>query len=415
MERRVKRFILIAMTVVLLSAAEGVCADKAAKSRQGETNKRETVRQVAHQWVQIGQEQCKRGYYEQARRSLLMALDYKEYLTDAEKEKINKLLEETNSAAPERKRILEHIRQANELVEQGELVKAESSLREVADSKFLNVQEKQQVAEGIGHIESNLNGQRKEVSELYSQSVEYFNSGQIEKAREGFLKVSGNNLLESAAGRAPEDYLAKIDAMLMQKAEQQMSQETVSIREPNMAQKRNVKVKVITEPPANIRPEPNALEFVRQPAAVQEQGQKAEEQNTAQAVQKQGEISPRPAAPKPEPKIVKGKAAKEQSATGLVSVAEPGTGKSGKVEKADRRKNIIRSYVKAVVGNALSKAQNYIGGGDFYRAQEMVDAAMQIVNENRVNLGDELFKQYSGQLGQLADKIAEEKTKWLGT
>jgi len=412
MEHRIKKFFLIIITSILMLVVEGVCAGKITKSQASETNKREVVRRVAHQWVQIGQEQYKRGYYEQAKQSFLMAMDYQGYLTDAEKEKINKLLEETSAAAPERKRILERIRQANELVEQGEMVKAKSSLREIADSRFLNAQEKKQVAEGVRQIESNLSGQRSEVTGLYNRSVEYFNSGQLEKAREGFLKVTGNSMLETPAGQTPEDYLMKIDGMLMQRAEQQMSQETASVQKPDMVQKPNVKVRVIKEPPVNISPEPNALEADKQPAAAREAA-KVNGQNAAQAIQKEGEIITRLSSPKSEPSIAQAKAAKEQGSVGLVSVAEPGTGKS-EAGKNDRRKNVIRSYVKAVVGNALAKAQNYIGGSDFARAQEIIDAAVQIVNENQSNLDDELFKQYNGQLEQLMDRITKEKAKWLG-
>ena len=393
MEHHIRKIILVIITLVVLSAAEGVSAEKVTKSQQGETSKREVVRRVAHQWVQVGQEQYKRGYYEQARRSYLMAMDYQDYLTDAEKEKINKLLEETKAAAPERKRILERIRQANGLVEQGELVKAKSSLQEVADSKFLNEQEKKQIVAGIGQIESQLNEGKKEVMGIYNSSVEYFKSGQLENAREGFLKVAGNNLIEAPAGRTPEDYLTEIDGMLMRRAEQQMSQETSAPPETEMVQKPNVKVSVTKLPPEDIKPEPN----------------------TVQTIQKGGEISTQSGPPKPEAKIVRVKAAQKQKSAGLVAVAEPGTGKNREAEKTDRRKNIIRGYVKAVVGNALSKAQNCIGGGDFARAQEIIDAAVRTVGENRSNLGDELFKQYSGQLEQLRDRMTKEKAKWLGT
>jgi hypothetical protein len=413
MERHIRKIILVIITLIVLSAAEGVSAEKVTKSQQGETSKREVVRRVAHQWVQVGQEQYKRGYYEQARQSYLMAMDYQDYLTDAEKGKINKLLEETKAAAPERKRILERIRQANELVEQGELVKARTYLEEIANNKFLNEQEKKQIVAGIGQIESQLNEGKKEVMGVYNRSVEYFKSGQLEKAREGFLKVAGNNLIEAPAGRTPEDYLMEIDGMLMRKAEQQMSQETGASPEPEMVQKPNVKVSVTKLLPEDIKPEPNAPEAtdagrVKEPV-------KIKEPNTVQTIQKGGEISTQLGSPKPEAKVVRVKAAQKQKSAGLVAVAEPGTGKNREAEKTDHRKNVIRSYVKAVVGNALSKAQNCIGGGDFARAQEIIDAAVRTVGENRSNLGDELFKQYSGQLEQLRDRITKEKKKWLGT
>ncbi len=87
-------------------------------------DERKAVRQVAQNWIQTGTRQYQKGLYRAAEQSFLYALDYREYLTDAEREKLNELLEKTHIAAEERKRVLESIHTANELVKRGELRKA---------------------------------------------------------------------------------------------------------------------------------------------------------------------------------------------------------------------------------------------------------------------------------------------------
>ena len=55
--------------------------------------------------------------------------------------------------------------------------------------------------------------------------------------------------------------------------------------------------------------------------------------------------------------------------------------------------------------------QNYISQDEFDKAKEEVERAERIVNEYQPDLGDELFRQHSGELKQLAEKIVQEQDK----
>jgi tetratricopeptide (TPR) repeat protein len=55
--------------------------------------------------------------------------------------------------------------------------------------------------------------------------------------------------------------------------------------------------------------------------------------------------------------------------------------------------------------------QNYISQDEFDKAKEEVDRAERIVNEYQLDLGDELFRQHSDELKQLAEKIVQEQDK----
>ena len=189
-----------------------------APSRADETDEQKTARQVAQNWIQVGMEQYQRGLLAAAVQSYLMAQDYQEYLTAAERRNLDELLEKTRKkiAAIERKRILEFIQKANKLVEKDKLIEAKASLESVRDNKFLTEQEQKLITEGLEKIDNQLSQQRKDVAELYNRSERFYRSGQLEKAREGFVEVAGNSLLLGQTETTAEDYIAKIDSELQE-------------------------------------------------------------------------------------------------------------------------------------------------------------------------------------------------------
>jgi general secretion pathway protein D len=83
----------------------------------------------------------------------------------------------------------------------------------------------------------------------------------------------------------------------------------------------------------------------------------------------------------------------------------------GYIGVINQRTNIIRSRVKAVVNDSAAKAEGFIGQGQFDKAREAVEVADRVVYENQQQLGDYLFNQYSGQLKQLSERIADGQKK----
>jgi len=197
-------------------------------SRAAEANaqedKRKVVRQVAQEWVQVATKQFDKGFYEQAEKSLIRAQDYKEFLNADEQKQLSELLGKAHTAAIERKQVLEDMAKANQLVEQGQFAEAKGHLEAVQNSEFLLKQERELVAESLKRIEGRVNtqkedGDKKQITELYNQSVEYYQAGELEKAREGFLKVARSDLQVEPKGKRAVDYLVKIDDVLLQRTE----------------------------------------------------------------------------------------------------------------------------------------------------------------------------------------------------
>jgi len=333
-----------------------------------EPDKQQVIRQLAQDWLQIGTKQYERGFYKQAEQSLQYAMDYQESLSAAERGQVKELLEKIRSSVTEKNQIQENAQAADELVRQGELVKAQVILKEIQDKKSLTKEQQEIIAKSLKNIDVQIKRQEKEVTEIYEASMEFYRQGQLEKAREGF---------------------AKIDSILAKRAE---------LSKPLNTKMEQV-INHVPQVPAEAKiAEPNDNTIGNKPN---------KEALGDDAVSESGE----PGKAEPE-------AMQEPNKNSLFEIAEPKTiekleaDKGGTNEKeADAKGNVIRSYTKAVVGDALVKSQNYIDQRKFDRAKETVEAAEQIVNKNHLYLGDKLLKQYSTRLKQQAEKIVQEKNR----
>jgi len=353
-----KLLLIIFSSILLLTTA----LSEVAPSQVSESDKQKIVRQVAQKWIEVGMEQYRRGYYKAAEQSFLRAQDYEEYLAATEREKLNELLGKTRASASERRRILEHIRAADELEKQGELIKAKTHLENVRDSEFLTEEERKLIAEGLAEINNKLDEQKRQIAELYGRSVELYRTGQLEEARKGFLEVAKSGLLTVPEGETAEDYLAKINGVLLQRVKPSVSIEAKPEEElpgPDAA--------AIEEP----QPDEAALETLEDELLGVEVEPSEEEEPVA------------------------------------VVPPEPVTEEGGYIEVINRRRNILRSHTKAVVSDAVAKAQNYVSQGEFSKAKEAVEIAERTVSKNQLHMGDELFEQYIAELRQLAEKIVQ--------
>ena len=125
------------------------------------------------------------------------------------------------------------------------------------------------------NIDKGFDKNRKEITDLYNQSVEYYRQGELEKARDGFSQVAKSGVLIAPKGQTAEDYLLQIDSILTQR----MSPGTKIEKAPQPA----------LEPSNEPTPQPAPLETPQQ-SNVKNEAEQQEEQLKQQA---QNEISPR--------------------------------------------------------------------------------------------------------------------------
>ncbi len=99
----------------------------------------------------------------------------------------------------------------------------------------------------------------------------------------------------------------------------------------------------------------------------------------------------------------------------LNAIANPTADKDRHIEVADRKRKILQSYAKAVVNDAVNKAQDCVRKGKFYKAKQAVQAAEQALKENQQHIENELLRQYHSELEQLSEQIAQGRSQWLGS
>jgi hypothetical protein len=338
--------VFLAALVPVLLAAQVL---KAEPNQPDETEKQKVLRQAAQDWLWVGAKQYERSLYKEAEQSFFRAVEYQQYLTVDERRQLNNFLEKTK-AELERQRVLEQIKAANELARQGRPGTAESMLEALKDSNFLTKAERSEVARTISELEKQLNQLTTEIDELYNHCVGLYLAGQLEEARQGFIKVAKSGLLEAPAGESAEDYLVKIDNILAQRTKLSPEAQT----EPR---KKLLKSTVTT---------------------IEDELLSSRIKGESQRQERTDEDINRPVSDS---------------------------------EISERRANILRSYTMAVVNDAVAKVQNYVEGGEFDKAEAAIEAAESIVNKNRAYLGDKLLQEFNDKLTELRAKIGRQQPR----
>ena len=362
------RLKLVTIQVVLLSAISCFAAEL---NPQNEQQREAVSRETAQNWIQVGILQTKKGLYDQAEKSFLAAKEYQVYLTAEEQKNLDKNLAEARQGAAERQTVLEHVKQARELLSQKQPIKARAQFEKVRNSPYLTELERKEIDKEIKKADSELDKQRKEITDIYNRSVQLYRAGEIEKAREGFVEVAKYGKLVVPKGQTAEDYLIQIDSILTERLKREtVANEPVTQASPaeSAAENESPKTKNINK---GVSSENEVMLLKSQ------SGQAGAESKTVE-----------------EPQV--NKPMEEEQET--LSSTEP---------DKEARTKVAREYIKAVIEDAAAKVENDIQQGDFDRAVNVVRSAAEVVKENRALIGNELFTQSSDRLKQLADKIIQ--------
>lgn len=79
--------------------------------------------------------------------------------------------------------------------------------------------------------------------------------------------------------------------------------------------------------------------------------------------------------------------------------------KENYIETVKQKQRIQQSYTKAVVNEAVAKAQEFAAKGEFAYAKDEISRATAVVERNKMLLGEEDYKQYTATLEQLTNDI----------
>jgi predicted CXXCH cytochrome family protein len=129
-------------------------------------------------------------------------------------------------------------RRTSRLIELGQMQQARAYLEKFKDSNSFTAEQRQQIARIIGMIDSVLTNEKqqvetdkqsdkkiKEIADLYYSSMTFYRTGQLMKAREGFVKVLNSGLIPESMAKTIRGYISDIDNSLAGNQIQQKSKQ----------------------------------------------------------------------------------------------------------------------------------------------------------------------------------------------
>ncbi len=423
------------------------------------------MRTLVQYAIQKGVQQYERGFYAEAEKTFQMAQGYTEYLEPVEQRKLESLRERAALAAKERKRALEVRQTAEQLRAGGDMAAARAQLESIKSSEYLTEMERREIAAvlrgtglppgagddtgvpgqggaaaqaargsqgaqpGAGNM---LNGPANGVHNLYYESIKAYQSGDLQKAKEGFTKVLVNGQLPVLMAETIRGYLAEIEnaeskqgggqPVVLPEMTARAWSPVGAVASPNMpansiavdaaaaqqAEKERQRIERLYVHSCELYSQ-GELAAARQGfVEVAESGLfPASEGKRAQdyiaridhLLAASGAVQPRT----PQPTLLP---VTRRTVTPLAeqqAAAEQG----GFVEDINRRRSIIRGHVQAVVNDAVNQARKYMAQAEFEAAHNRVENAQREVNEYQLYLGDELYRQHTERLGETTERINE--------
>jgi hypothetical protein len=345
---------IIVVVGILFFAVPAAIADQAGPfdTDVPALGKQEASRTVALELIAVGIEEYKQALFEASFESLTKAQGSKKYLTDSEKGRLSKYLKAAKEALSKRKEATDHIRSADRLIREGQLIRAKAHLKAVESSGFLTTKEKDVVKNGLVRIKGWQAEQEQQIRQIYDRSVELFSEGQYENARTGFIKVAQSGLLELPEGKTAEDYVHKIDASLG-KTESSFSPADLAIYE-------------------------------------------------SASTAKSGSWTDN------------GGILNQKAVTKKKSLIEIKSAEFAQIAAVNKKKTVAQGYTQAIVKDAMTKGKEYLQKNNFYQAQKAVDNAREVLGENRLYLDAGDYNNSMAILKKLEDEIAAGRKKWLG-
>ena len=121
---------------------------------------------------------------------------------------------------PESSNLSEVFRETSRLIELGELQQAEAYLEKFKDSNSFTAEQRGQIIRVLGMIDSVItrdgrqlenDKQLREIAELYYNSMAFYRTGQLLKAREGFVNILNSSLIPESMAKTIRGYISDID------------------------------------------------------------------------------------------------------------------------------------------------------------------------------------------------------------
>ncbi|MBN2513697.1 MAG: hypothetical protein JXB18_12230 [Sedimentisphaerales bacterium] len=318
-------------------------ADTPASEQEAKQQKADSSLKVVEEWI-------KRGMYTKAQGDLaVVEQEYGSFLTDTQKQKAKELAGQIQTALAEREKIVTLRKQIDQLIADGNYTEAKKLLLQIQASPYVNEMEKSIITADLNKVNASLSQQTPPAEPVQQPVVEVVEVVETPVAVE--------------VVEVPAEQPAAIQA------EVQAATVTVEV----------VEVQAEEATPVQVEAAPVTVEVVEvtveQPTAVQ----------TVQ------EVVAAPVA------IDVTQTAAEQPAAETPTASQA----NSYLQEVIRKQEVQRSYTRAVVTDALNKADQAKAKQDFTAARTALRNAFSTLEHNRLLLGDEY--------GDLKKKLTEKE------
>jgi len=241
----IRKSLLLTLATILLFA---VFVTEVTQSQTSNVDAHIAFNKIAKRYIDQGIEQYNEGLLEQAEKSFLNAQMHEQYLSVTERAQLKELIEKIH----ERKRVNETYRLIVTLINQNKLADAKAHLERIMEFKSISNEEKTQILEAISKIDNRIKPEappakqttastrqeelidaekskgageqenlqemnEQEIADLYYRSIGLYGTGQLEKAREGFVRISKSGRIPQKMAKTIDAYIGKIDESLGRK------------------------------------------------------------------------------------------------------------------------------------------------------------------------------------------------------
>ncbi|AQQ72130.1 Type IV pilus biogenesis and competence protein PilQ precursor [Limihaloglobus sulfuriphilus] len=268
---------------------------------------------------------------------------------------------------------------ARQLYDNGNYVDAYKLSSQLAENKFLPVDDKMAAAKIKSASYKGYTEYQQEMKDLFDKSIEDYKAGNYETALKGFETVDESGVEVSHWFKDAGDY-----------AEMTQAQMTKSQAEAQADAAKQAKAEKAAE----------EKKAAAEKAAAEKQEKAAKTQQPEVAVAVQNNTADESAQVQPDQNP-------DQVSNESMESAAPPAGGSSYIDQIQRTRNVKRQYTQVVVNDAIAKANEFMAQGDYAAARESLTAAYSNINKTKMVLGEQLYEQYNTQLNSMRDEIAD--------
>ncbi len=354
---RRRSFLLVALCTVIISSVlllsdVALGADSDQKARM----------EVAQEFIDVAQAKYEKGLYDSALKMLdQLQEEYKDVLVGKSATEVKQLIANIELAKKQSADAGKGLSESKKLIKDAKYSQAIALLNNIKKIPSISDSQRSDVDFLLAEAKKGNATLKSEMQELFKKSVKLYKSGDLETALEGFKRVEDTGIAISSWGKDSAYYISKINSKLQNgQAKEAQVQVQDSQNEPN--------------------------------EAVSDEASNKSQDATAVAAEPADEIKD---------------STQEQVSDSVQSqVAE-----NSYIRVVEQKKARQRDYTRAVVNNAIAKAQDYASKGKYAKARSSLAIAYANIDKNRMLLGDSLYSDYKSKLDQLSSSVEQGATQ----